>query len=78
MYPREAAKRGVEGWACLEFTVTSEGEVENVEVLAVRPSGFSFGRAAAKSVLKWKYKPKMKDGHPVDRPGVRLVINFNL
>jgi protein TonB len=37
-----------------------------------------FDRAALESALKYKYKPRVIDGEPVEVPGVRTIIRFEL
>ncbi|MGI9322031.1 MAG: energy transducer TonB, partial [Pseudomonadales bacterium] len=37
-----------------------------------------FNSAATKAALKFKYKPKVVDGMPVDTVGVQNKITFNL
>lgn len=76
-YPRRAQTRGLEGYVLLEFTVTKTGAVENPVVIESKPPGI-FDRAATRAALKFKYKPKVVDGEPVDVAGVRNLIKFEL
>jgi protein TonB len=76
-YPERARQRGIEGWVLLEFTVTAAGTVRDVTVVDAQPKGY-FDRAACKAAESYKYKPKVEDGVAVERPGVRLVISFQL
>ena len=76
-YPMSAKQRGIEGWVELMFTITRAGTVADVVVTASQP-GTIFNRAAVQAVGKWKYNPKVVDGSPVDRPGVRQRIKFQL
>ena len=74
-YPRRALSRGIEGYVIVEFTVTTNGSVKDpVVVEAVPPNVFN--RAAMKAALKFKYKPRVIDGEPVEVPGVRNKITF--
>jgi len=77
MYPPRAAARGIKGWVLVEFTVTREGTTENIAVVDADPKGV-FERAATNAVEKYRYKPKIENGAAVDRPGVRLVISFEM
>src|SRR5688572_2339547 len=52
-YPPQAAKRGLEGWVQLRFTITTAGTVS--EVAVVKSSNPVFERAAMEAVRKWKY-----------------------
>lgn len=76
VYPRRAAERGIEGYVVLEFTVTKQGTVENIVV--VESTSSLFNRAAMKAASKFKYKPKVVDGEPVDVSGVLHKITFEL
>jgi protein TonB len=76
-YPSRAMQRGVEGYVHLSFTVTRAGTVEDVEVLRSEPKSY-FEDAAIAAVRKYRYKPKMENGSPVERPGVEVVLAFKL
>jgi len=92
IYPRRALSRGMSGWVIVEFTVTAQGTVSNPMVIencamvanlrnpadcTDRPSSI-FDNAATKAALKFKYKPKVIDGVPVDTAGVQNKISFEL
>jgi protein TonB len=76
-YPRRALQRGIEGYVIVEYTVTKLGTVENPRVIEAEPAGM-FDEAAIKSALKYKYKPRVVDGEPIEVPGVRTIIRFEL
>lgn len=77
VYPRRALSRGIEGYVIVEFMVTKLGTVENVQVVEANPTGY-FERAAVKAASKFKYKPKVINGEPVDVAGVRNQITFKI
>jgi len=77
VYPRRAQTRGIEGFVLLEFIVTRTGAVRNPVVLESKPPGI-FDRAALNAALKFKYKPKVVNGEPIDVAGVRNRITFEL
>jgi len=77
VYPRRALTRGIEGYVLLEFTVTKSGSVENPRVVEAEPRGI-FDRAAKQAALKFKYKPKVVNGEPIDVHGVQNLIRFEL
>lgn len=77
IYPSGAQSRGVEGWVLLEFTVTETGAVRDPVVLEAEPSG-TFDEAAKRAVVKFKYKPRVENGKPVQVPGVRHLITFEI
>ncbi|MEL7187892.1 MAG: energy transducer TonB [Pseudomonadota bacterium] len=76
VYPARALSRGLEGFVDLSFTVTSAGTVKDPIVLQSTSSLFE--RAAVRAVLKFKYKPRVVDGVPVEVPGVKTRISFQL
>ena len=77
VYPRRAQTRGIEGYVLLEFVVTKTGAVRDPVVLEAKPPGI-FDRAAIGAALKFKYKPKVVNGEPIDVAGVRNRITFEL
>ena len=74
-YPMQARQRGIEGWVVLQFTITSSGTVHDVVVLQAHP-GTVFNRAALQAVQKWKYNPKIENGQPVERQGIKVRLDF--
>ena len=76
VYPARALSRGLEGFVDLMFTVTTTGTVKDPVV--IQSTSSLFERAAIRAVLKFKYKPRVVDGVPVDVPGVKTRISFQL
>ena len=76
-YPRKAAMQGIEGWVILQFNLTPAGSVSDVQVLSARPPRI-FDREAIKALRKWKYRPKMENGKPVEQKGMKVQLNFKL
>lgn len=91
-YPRRALSRGLAGYVIVEFTVTAQGTVKDpfvVENCGHIPNARSpadcvdkpnsvFDSSAMKAALKFKYKPKVIDGNPVETAGVQNKITFEL
>lgn len=91
VYPRRALSRGLQGWAIVEFTVSAQGTVVNPIVVSncawTRPRSAGpcvdspnsvFDSAAERAAQKFKYKPKVIDGEPVETAGVQNRIVFEL
>ncbi len=76
VYPSRALSRGLEGFVDMSFTVTTAGTVKDPIVLQSTSSLFE--RAAERAVLKFKYKPRVVDGVPVEVTGVKTRITFEL
>ncbi|MFZ8973394.1 MAG: energy transducer TonB [Pseudomonadales bacterium] len=91
-YPRRALSRGLAGYVIVEFTVTEQGTVINPFVIencahiqnarspeeCVDKPNSVFDSAAMKAAVKFKYKPKVIDGQPVETAGVQNKITFEL
>ncbi|MCH9693731.1 MAG: energy transducer TonB [Gammaproteobacteria bacterium] len=76
VYPARALSRGLEGYVDLSFTVTATGTVK--DPIVIQSTSSLFERAATRAVLKFKYKPRVVDGVPVEVPGVKTRISFQL
>ena len=76
VYPRRALSRGVEGYVIVEFTVTKQGTTKDIRV--VESSSGMFDNAAIKAASKFKYKPRVVDGQPIEVPGVQNKITFEI
>ncbi len=76
VYPTRALSRGIEGYVDMSFTVTITGTVK--DPIVVDSTSSMFNRAATRAVLKFKYKPRVVDGVPVEVPGVMTRITFQL
>jgi TonB family protein len=75
-YPTNARDRGTAGWVDLEFTVQTDGSVADVTAIAAEPVGV-FEQAAIGAVRRWRYRPVIVDGAPVEQR-VRLRLRFEL
>lgn len=77
VYPRRALERGIEGYVIVEFTVTKTGQVRDPVVVEADPPRI-FDSAAINAALKFKYKPRVVEGEPIEVPGVQNKITFAL
>jgi len=75
-YPSRAASRGLEGYCTVEYTVTKTGETRDISVVDCPQKVFS--SASVKAAGKFKYKPKVIDGEPIEVPGVRNRFIFQM
>ncbi|HEX7043678.1 MAG TPA: energy transducer TonB [Burkholderiales bacterium] len=76
-YPPRAASRGIEGWVIVQFTITETGAVKDPKVVDAEPEGI-FDEAALRSIVRWRYNPKVENGVAVERVGVQTIIRFVL
>jgi protein TonB len=77
IYPQRAIDRGIEGYVIVEFTVTKTGAVRDPKVIEYEPSPI-FNKAALAAALKFKYKPRVVNGEPIEVHGVLNKITFQL
>lgn len=75
-YPMRAARRRIEGWVKVEFTITETGSVKDAVVVAAQPSDI-FNHAALRAIAKWKFKPKVIDGEAFEQRAVQ-ILQFKL
>tara|TARA_R110000868_G_scaffold19664_2_gene84455 strand:- start:2199 stop:2759 length:561 start_codon:yes stop_codon:yes gene_type:complete len=71
-YPRGAQRRGVEGYAVVEYTISPDGVVENPTVVEAEPAGV-FDRAVLHAIEAWSYAPAA-----VSSEGLTQRFDFNL
>jgi protein TonB len=78
-YPFVARQKGLEGRVVVRFVVSAEGDVLEPEVAEVEPPDIAgvFDTAALQAVSRYKFKPAVKDGEPVDCI-VKLPIAFEI
>jgi protein TonB len=83
-YPQSAASRGVEGECTVVYTVTTTGATRDPVPLpetCITTDGKAttlFNRSSVRAALKFKYKPKVVDGTPVEVPGVKNRFVYKL
>jgi protein TonB len=77
VYPRRALQRGIEGYVDVEFTVSKLGSVTSPKVIQAEPAGI-FEQAALDATLKYKYKPRVVNGEPMEVSGVEVRVKFEL
>lgn len=75
-YPSRALSRGIQGYCTVEYTVTVTGETRDVKVVDCPQSVFA--SSSVRAAEKFKYKPKVIDGEPIEVPGVRNRFTFEL
>ena len=62
-YPREAREQGIQGDVILQATIDTKGNLANLKVLQGDPI---LVKAAVDAVKKWKYRPYVLQGEPVE------------
>jgi protein TonB len=74
IYPRAALQMHIEGAVQMMATVSKNGDIAEVKVLS---GDRELARAAVDAVKKWKYKPYLLNGEPVDIQ-TQITVNFKL
>ena len=74
-YPYEMSRAGISGTVVVEFIISVNGDVTQVQI--IKSTNREFELPAQQAVLKWKFKPGRKNGRAVN---VRASqpIEFNL
>ena len=71
-WPREALIEGIEGYVVVEVTIGADGSVKDVRVIQAEPKRM-FDRNVIRAVLKWKFKPRIINGVPVERKAIQML-----
>ena len=77
IYPRRAQSRGISGYCIVEYTVTTSGAIRDPQAVDCEPAGV-FEKASVKAALKFKYKPRVVDGEPIEVAGVQNKFTYEL
>ncbi|UZK03631.1 energy transducer TonB [Venatoribacter cucullus] len=76
VYPQRALRQKIEGFVTARLQITPEGTVESVDIIEAQPRGV-FEREAIRALYKYKFKPKMENGRPVEQTATQ-TIEFKL
>ena len=74
-YSEEARKAKYQGTVVLTIVVDAQGMPKNIKV--IRPLGLGLDEKAIEAVQKWRFRPAMKDGKPVNVQAT-VEVNFRL
>jgi len=75
-YPRSALRKEIEGWVDLRLTISPDGKVEDIEIVAAEPRRV-FERAAIRAATRWEFEPPSRSGFDEALTGT-YRINFSL
>lgn len=76
-YPMAARTKGIEGYCIVEYTVTPAGTVKDVVVIDADPKRI-FDKVSIEAALKFKYRPRVVNGEPIEVRGVQNRFLFRL
>lgn len=77
VYPRRAQTRGISGYCIVEYTVTRTGSIRDPRAVDCQPSGV-FESASVAAAEKFKYRPRVVDGEPIEVAGVQNMFTYEL
>jgi len=79
LYPPMAQRMGIQGAVKLNALIDETGSVVRTEVLQAASAGavYGFERASQDAVMKWKYKPAVKEGTYV-KVWMPVQVSFNI
>ena len=76
IYPQRALSRGIEGYCVVQYTVTRQGTIRDPFVIEDQCTSSMFHQPSLQAALKFKYKPRVIDGQPVEVPGVQNKFTY--
>jgi protein TonB len=76
IYPQRALAQGIFGKCLVRYTVTSAGTVKDVEVLKAQCTSVMFYRPSIEAAKRFKYKPRVIDGVPVEVGGILNMFYY--
>jgi len=76
-YPRRAVERRIEGFAKVQFTIDTNGEIKDPVIIESKPRRI-FDRAAIRALSGFQYEPCMVDNVAVEITNLSVKFSFNL
>lgn len=75
-YPIDAARRHINGYVIVGFTVNAAGRTQDIQIITSEPARI-FDEAARKAVKQWRFQPYRINGKPASTR-IEQKISFNL
>ncbi len=75
VFPQRARQLGVSGTVLLGVGVLADGTVGAIAVLRCTPPDVGFCQSAVRAVKRWRYRPALHDGRPV-QTYVTVQVDF--
>ena len=77
-YPRLAQRRGVEGYAVVELTISQQGRATRIELVEEWPESYDFGEEALQAAERLLYAPRFIDGVAQEVTSVLYKYQFKM
>ncbi|MGB8012901.1 MAG: energy transducer TonB [Terriglobales bacterium] len=74
-YSEKARKKKIQGVITLSLTVAADGTTRDIKIQ--KGLGYGLDEKAVEAVSRWKFKPALKDGEPIDKE-IAVEVNFRL
>jgi TonB family protein len=74
-YSEPARKKKINGVVVLSITVAADGTTRDIKVK--KGLGYGLDEKAVEAVSRWKFKPALKDGEPIEKE-IAVEVNFRL
>lgn len=75
-YPARAEKKGINGYATVEFTITTAGGVRDIKLVDEMPIKYGFGKSAMRAASKLKFNPRVINGVIEEVPDAQHRFTF--
>jgi len=75
-YPARAQRDGIEGYAIVEYTVTTAGTTRDIR--SIESSHSIFERSCIEAAERFRYRPRVVNGEAIEVPGVRNRCVYRL
>ncbi len=73
-YPKEAREQDIQGSVLMNVIITKDGDVAKCDLASGHPA---LAQAAIDAVKRWKYRPYLLNGEPVEIE-TQVKVNFTL
>mgnify|MGYP000654160694 CR=1 FL=1 len=77
IYPRDAARRGQEGWVIVSYVIGKDGKV-NSAVVDESSNGKVFNRATLRAIKQWEFEPTTVNGKAIEQCKNNVRMEFTL
>ncbi len=74
-YSEQARKKKIQGVIVLSVTVNADGTTGKIKI--EKGLGYGLDEKAVEAVSRWKFKPALKDGQPIEKE-VNVEVDFHL
>ncbi len=74
-YSEEARKKKIQGVIVLTVTVAVDGTIRDIKI--EKGLGYGLDEKAVEAVRRWKFKPALKDGEPIEKE-ISVEVGFHM